>query len=88
MSGTTDSPPEEEYGDATVNERGRLTIPKELRDELHIEGGTTFTVIREGADIRLVRNLPELQTVSTDKTSEEWVNRAFRDAGKTTFGGG
>ncbi len=76
-----------EYGEVEVNERGRLTIPKELRDELQIEGGTSFTVVREGGDIRLVRNLPELQTVSSGKSDEEWENKAFRDAGEATFGG-
>lgn len=87
MSGAADSPPGEEYGEAEVNERGRLTIPKELRDDLHIEDGTTFTVVREGNDIRLVRELPELHTVSADKTDEDWDDRAFRDAGRATFGG-
>lgn len=76
-----------DYGEVEVNERGRLTIPKELRDELQIEGGTSFTVVREGGDIRLVRKLPELQTVSSGKSAEEWEKNAFRDAGEATFGG-
>ncbi|SEO20077.1 looped-hinge helix DNA binding domain-containing protein, AbrB family [Halogranum amylolyticum] len=46
---------EETYGTATLNERGRLTIPKNLRDELKLEGGTIFNIVREGSDIRLVR---------------------------------
>lgn len=77
----------EEYGEAEINDRGRLTIPKELRDDLRIEGGTTFTVVREGSDIRLVRQLPELQTLSSGKSREEWKEEAFRDAGEATFGG-
>ena len=76
----------EEYGEAEVNDRGRLTIPKPLRDDLGIEGGTAFTVVREGNTIRLVRQLPELQTVSTGRSREEWGDDAFRDAGRTTFG--
>ncbi|ELY53616.1 hypothetical protein C493_13908 [Natronolimnohabitans innermongolicus JCM 12255] len=64
-----------------------MTIPKELRDDLQIEEGTTFTVVREGSDIRLVRNLPELQTLSAGKSREEWGEKAFRDAGDATFGG-
>ena len=78
---------EEEYGEAEINDRGRLTIPKALRDDLHIEKGTTFTVIREGSDIRLVRQLPDLQTLSSGKSRDEWGEEAFRDAGEATFGG-
>jgi AbrB family looped-hinge helix DNA binding protein len=86
MSQTDDSG-DSEYGEAELNERGRLTIPKALREELQLEGGATFTVIREGGDIRLVRQLPDLQTVSSGRTDEEWEDEAFRDAGEATFGG-
>ena len=75
-----------EYGEAEINERGRLTIPKSLRDDLNIEGGTTFTVVRQGKTIRLVRQLPGLQTVSTGRDRDEWGEDTFRDAGRTTFG--
>lgn len=77
----------QEYGEVEINERGRLTIPKELRDDLRIEAGTAFTVVREGSDIRLVRELPELETLSSGKSREEWGEEAFRDAGEATFGG-
>ncbi|PSQ43832.1 AbrB/MazE/SpoVT family DNA-binding domain-containing protein [Halobacteriales archaeon QS_9_68_42] len=71
------------YG-AELNDRGRLTIPKELREDLQLEGGTEFVVVREGGDIRLVRQLPDLETLTRD---EEWGEEAFRDAGEATFGG-
>jgi AbrB family looped-hinge helix DNA binding protein len=74
----------EKYGTAELNHRGRLTIPKALRDDLRLEDGTEFVVIREGGDIRLVRKLPELETLSRDG---EWGEEAFRDAGEATFGG-
>jgi len=82
--GTTDENSREEYGTAELNHRGRLTIPKQLRDDLNLDDGTTFTVIREAGDIRLVRELPELETLTRD---EEWGEEAFRDAGEATFGG-
>jgi len=85
MSGTESTG--EEYGNAEVNDRGRLTIPKELRDDLRIEGGTRFRVIREGGDIRLVRELPDLRTLTSGRSNEEWDEEAFRDAGEATFGG-
>ena len=71
-----------EYGTAELNDRGRLTIPKELRDDLQLEGGTEFMLVREGGDIRLVRQLPSLETLTQD---EEWGGEAFRDAGEATF---
>ena len=83
--GTTDESGEaSEYGTAELNDRGRLTIPKELREDLQLEGGTEFVVVREGGDIRLIRQLPALETLTRD---EEWGEEAFRDAGEATFGG-
>jgi len=82
MSSSDES--DEEYGTAELNDRGRLTLPKRLRDDLHLEGGTEFTVVREGGDIRLVRQLPELETLTRD---DDWGDEAFRDAGEATFGG-
>lgn len=84
---STDDTEGEEYGEAEINHRGRLTIPKELRDDLRLEAGTTFRVVREGTDIRLVRELPDLETLSSGKSREEWGDEAFRDAGEATFGG-
>lgn len=75
---------DEEYGTAQINHRGRLTIPKALRDDLNLEDGSEFRVVREGGDIRLVRELPELETLTR---GEEWGEEAFRDAGEATFGG-
>ena len=74
----------EEYGTARINHRGRLTIPKELRDELNLQDGTEFRVVRDGGDIRLVRELPDLETLTR---GSEWGEEAFRDAGDATFGG-
>ena len=79
-----DSEDGERYGTAELNDRGRLTIPKALRDDLQLDGGVEFTVLREGGDIRLVRKLPDLETLTR---GDEWGAEAFRDAGETTFGG-
>lgn len=84
VSLSTEDSSNEDYGTVELNDRGRLTIPKPLREALHLEAGTEFTVHREGGDIRLVRELPELETVSR---GESWGGEAFRDAGEATFGG-
>ena len=75
---------EKNYGTAQLNDRGRLTIPKPLRDDLQLDDGTEFKVVREGGEIRLVRQLPELETLTR---GEDWGDEAFRDAGEATFGG-
>jgi AbrB family looped-hinge helix DNA binding protein len=64
--GTTDDGAEsrEDYGTAEINDRGRLTIPKQLREDLQIAGGTEFEVVREGGDIRLIRRVPGLETLT------------------------
>lgn len=84
---STDETTTEEYGSVEINDRGRVTIPKKLREALQIEGGTEFKVVRDGGEIRLVRKLPELQTLTAEKSDEEWGEEAFRDAGEATFGG-
>ena len=82
MGTNDDSGDASKYGTAELNDRGRLTIPKELREDLQLEGGTEFVVVREGGDIRLIRQLPALETLTRD---EEWGEEAFRDAGEATF---
>jgi len=83
----TDSWNDTEYGEVAVDERGRLTIPKDLRDDLEVDAGATFIVVREGTDIRLVHRPTELETLSSGRSHEEWYGDAFRDAGEATFGG-
>lgn len=74
---------EDTYGTVKLNDRGRLTIPKPLRDDLQLEAGTEFEIVREDGDIRLVRQLPDLETLTR---GDEWGPEAFRDAGEATFG--
>ncbi|MFB6179614.1 MAG: AbrB/MazE/SpoVT family DNA-binding domain-containing protein [Halorientalis sp.] len=87
MSSNDEATEGTEYGEAEINDRGRLTIPKELRADLHLDAGTTFTVVRDGTEIRLIRQLPELETLSSGRSRDDWGSDAFRDAGETTFGG-
>ncbi len=73
----------EQYGTVELTDRGRLTIPESLRQELQLDEGVEFTVVREGCDIHLVRKSSGLDTVTR---GEEWGEEAFRDAGAATFG--
>lgn len=78
-----DGESDEQYGTAELDHRGRLTIPKELREDLSLADGTEFRVRREGERICLVREPPELETLTR---GEGWGEEAFRDAGEATFG--
>jgi hypothetical protein len=49
--------------------------------------GGILSLKKDGNAIRLVRQLPELQTVSTGRSRDEWDDDAFRDAGHAIFGG-
>lgn len=71
------------YGTVKLNDRGQLAIPKPLRDAPKLEAGTEFTVIPDGAAIRLVPEPPPLETLTR---GGEWGKEAFRDAGPATFG--
>ncbi|WP_226039760.1 AbrB/MazE/SpoVT family DNA-binding domain-containing protein [Natrinema sp. DC36] len=82
MDGTEDAAGEE-YGTIRLDCRGRVTIPTELRDEPDLEKRAEFRVIRDGGDIHLIRELPDLETVTR---GSKWGDEAFRDAGDATFG--
>jgi hypothetical protein len=52
---------------------------------MHLEVGETFRVIRDGSEIRLVRQFPELETLSAGTSTEEWAAAdAFRDFNPST----
>ncbi len=38
----------------TIDSAGRLVIPKQLRDELGLEGGSTVDISRYGAGLQLI----------------------------------
>lgn len=70
-------------GTIEVDDRGRVTIPKEIRDRLGIRPGDEVTVEVVDGEIQLRPEISSIQTVSRD---EDWGPEAFRDAGEATFG--
>lgn len=73
----------EEYRTVTLDDQGRVTIPADLRTDLGLDAGAEFTVLREGAEIRLVSD----GALATLTRGDGWGPEAFRDAGDATFGG-
>jgi AbrB family looped-hinge helix DNA binding protein len=80
----TEDAASESDGTVRIDHRGRVTIPTDLRDELDLEKGTEFRVVRDGTDVRPVRERPELETLTR---GSEWGDEAFRGAGGGTFRG-
>lgn len=71
-------------GTTRIDQRGRVTIPKEIRERLGLDSGDELEVELDDGSIRLRADVPALETVSTDR---DWGPEAFMDAGEATFGG-
>ena len=70
-------------GTIEFDDRGRVTIPKEVRDRLGIHPGDAVSVQVTDGEIRLRPEIDGLATVTRD---EGWGEEAFLDAGEATFG--
>ena len=69
-----------------VDDRGRITVPKELRERLGVFPGDEIEVEIDDGCLRLVPTHAGLVTAESPKT--EWGSEAFPDSGATTFGTG
>jgi len=70
---------------AEVDSRGRVTIPKRLRDEFHIRPGDRLRFEDRGGVILLRREVKPVHKVIRGR---RWGREAFLDAGEATFGEG
>jgi len=67
----------------TIDERGRVTIPKSIREKYNFIPGEEFEIIDENDKIILKLLIPKQKTV---KSSGIWGKNAFLKAGESTFG--
>jgi AbrB family looped-hinge helix DNA binding protein len=67
----------------TLDERGRVTIPKSIREKHNFNPGEEFEIIDENDKLILKLLIPKQKTV---KSSEKWGNNTFLKAGESTFG--
>ncbi len=70
-------------GTIEIDDRGRVTIPKAVRDRLGIHPGDRMTVEVAEGEIRLRPDISGLETVTR---GDDWGSEAFQDAGRATFG--
>jgi AbrB family looped-hinge helix DNA binding protein len=67
----------------TIDERGRVTIPKNIREKYNFIPGEEFEIIDENDKIILKILVPKQKTV---KSSRNWGKNTFLKAGESTFG--
>jgi len=67
----------------TIDERGRVTIPKSIREKHNFIIGEEFEIVDENDKLILKLIVPKQKTV---KTSGKWGKFTFLKAGESTFG--
>ena len=67
----------------TIDERGRVTIPKSIREKYNFIPGEEFEIIDENDKLILKLLIPKQKTV---KSSRKWGKYTFLKAGESTFG--
>ena len=71
-------------GKTRMDERGRVLIPSEERERLHLKPGVEFELMDERGVLLLKPIVPKPVRVRSKK--EVWDKETFLDAGAATFG--
>ena len=66
-----------------IDDRGRVTIPKAIRDKHNFIPGEEFEILDQGDRLILKIVIPEQKTVASPVN---WGKNAFLKAGESTFG--
>lgn len=61
----------------TVDDRGRVTLPKAVRERLHVDEGDDLTVDIEDGEIRLRQDKTPFEPITSNKI--EWGTETFLD---------
>ena len=75
---------ESEAGKVTVDDRGRITLPKSVRERLRLGEGDDLDVTVEGGAIVLRPDREAFEPIESGKN--EWGDEAFLDAGEAMVG--
>lgn len=69
----------------TVDDRGRVTLPKEVREQLGIEANDQLTATLEGGVLEVVAK-PSRELVTASAKRDDWRGSTPTDAGESLFG--
>lgn len=69
----------------TVDDRGRVTLPKEVRDRLGIESNDEIPATLTGSVLE-VNPKPSSKLETATANRDNWENTTPTDAGETLFG--
>jgi AbrB family looped-hinge helix DNA binding protein len=72
-------------GKIKMDKRGRVLIPSEERERLHLKPGVEFELMDEKGVLLLKPIIPK--PVRARSKKEAWDKETFLDAGEATFGG-
>lgn len=73
-----------EHEKVTVDDRGRITLPKHVRERLQLGEGDDLDVDLEEGEIHLRPDRPTFEPITSGK--REWGDEAFLDSGEAMFG--
>lgn len=69
----------------TVDDRGRVTLPKEVRDRLRIKSNDEIPATIVGSVLKVTPN-PSSKLETATAGRDTWENKTPTDAGETLFG--
>ena len=84
MGTSSEAKPEKEFT-LTVDDRGRVTLPKEVRKQLGIESNDEIPVTLSGSVLQ-VNPKPSSKLKTATAGRDDWKNTTPTDAGKALFG--
>ena len=70
-----------------VDDRGRVTIPKPVRERFRLAPGDELGVAVDEGEIHLSPVRAALTTATSENAPSDWGEEAFPDSGEATFGG-
>lgn len=68
-----------------VDDRGRIAIPKSVRDSVGIEPNSKITAFRSGT-VLMIDTSPSSNLQTATSGREDWTNTTPTDAGESLFG--
>jgi AbrB family looped-hinge helix DNA binding protein len=73
-----------EHETVTLDNRGRITLPKHVRNRLQLDEGDDLDLDLENGEVHLRPDRPPFEPIASGKS--EWGTETFMSAGEALFG--